>query len=141
MLRRGAGVPSLNDDGEIPVVTFGLSGPRFRCRCVTTPSRLAVVHSLRCIRAVVKHQVSMLFLHAPGRERERERARGHRIPGELPEAFEAHCRLVDGEPKRRRRAALHQPGSPSQGGGGVSRLPNEVVGETAHAAKPDPASR
>ena len=75
------------------------------------------------------------------RARKRERERGHRIPGELPEAFEAHCRLVEGEPERRRRAALHQPGSPSQGGGGVSRLPNEVVGETAHAAKPDPASR
>jgi hypothetical protein len=141
MLRRGAGVPSLNDDGEIPVVTFGPGGPRFRCRCVATPSRLAVVQSLRCMKAVVKHQVSMLFLHAPGRERERERDRGHRTPGELPEAFEAHCRLVEGEPERRRRAALHQPGSPSQGGEGVSRLPHDVLSETAHAAEPDPACR
>ena len=36
-------MPSPNDNGGFPVITFGPSGPRIRCRCLATPSRLAVV--------------------------------------------------------------------------------------------------
>ena len=89
MLRRGAGVPSRNGDGEIPVVTFGPSGPRFRCRCVVTPSRLAVVQSLRCLTNSCEILGEYaVFARAWEREREPEE--------ELPEGFEAHCRLVEG---------------------------------------------
>ena len=40
-----------------------------------------------------------VFLHAPGREKARERATGHRVLGELLEAFEAHRRFAEGQTK------------------------------------------
>ena len=123
-------MPSRYGDEEIPVVTFGPIGPRFRCRCVVTPSRLAVVQSLRCLTNSCEILGEYaVFARAWEREREREPEE------ELPEGFEAHCRLVEGLQK-------DDAGQLCTNQEVRARKVKELAGpRTKCAAEPDPASR